>query len=94
MYVVISSTGSKKERSKEDQDQENQNELRDPAMEQEERLLAVDEDLLDDEDKEIMEIKKKEDLVPQGREKTVDKAFTRKLICIDETGKLSFTLMC
>ena len=100
---VVSSTGSKKERNKEDQDQENRNDLRDPAMEQEERLHAVDEDLpLDDEDNEIMEIKKKEDLVPQGRGETIDEACTRKLISIgtdgtdetDETSKLSFTLMC
>ena len=62
-------------------------------MEQEERLLAVDEELHDDEDKEIMEIKKKEALVPQELRETIDEACTRKLISIDETSKLSFTLI-
>lgn len=94
VYVVVSSTSSKKEKSKGDQEQENSNDLRDPALEQEERLLAVDEELLDDEDKEIMEIKKKEALVPQERRETIDEGCTRKLISIDETSKLSFTLMC
>lgn len=94
VYVVVSSTSSKKEKSKGDQEQENSNDLRDPALEQEERLLAVDEELLDDEDKEIMEIKKKEALVPQEHRETIDEGCTRKLISIDETSKLSFTLMC
>jgi len=95
VYVVVSSTSSKKQKNKEDQEQENPNDLRDPTMEQRERLLAVDEELLDDEDKEIMdkEIKKKEALVPQERRETIDETCTRKLISIDETSKLSFTLM-
>ena len=93
VYNVVSSTSSKKEKSKGDQAQENSNDLRDPAMEQKERLLAVDEELLDDEDKEIMEIKKKEAPEPQERRETIDEACTRKLISIDETSKLSFTLI-
>jgi len=88
---VVSSTSSKKQKSEEEQEQENPNDLRDPTMEQRERLLAVDEELLDDEDKEIM---KKEALVPQDRRDTIDKMCTRKLISIDETSKVSFTLMC
>ena len=59
-------------------------------MEQKERLLAVDEELVDDEDKEI---KKKEALVSQERRETIDEGCTRKLLSIDETSKLSFTLI-
>ena len=59
-------------------------------MEQKERLLAVDEELVDDEDKEI---KKKEALVSQERRETIDEGCTRKLISIDETSKLSFILI-
>lgn len=94
VFVVVSSTRSKKEKSKGDEEQENSNDLRDPAVEQEERLRAMDEELLDDEDKEIMEIKKKESREPQERRETIDEACTRKLISIDETSKFSFTLMC
>lgn len=42
----------------------------------------MDEELLDDEDREIM---KKKALVPQERRDTIDERCTRKLISIDET---------
>jgi len=90
-FYVVSFTNSKKQRDKEDQEQENPNDLRDPAMEQRERLLAVDEELLDEEDKEIMKI---EDPVPQECREAINGPCTRKLISIDETSKLLFTLMC
>ena len=91
LNVVGSSTSNVKQKNKEDQEQENPNDLRDPALEQSERLLAVDEELVDDEDKEIM---KNEAPVPQECRETIDELCTRKLISIDETSKLLFTLIC
>lgn len=91
LNVVGSSTSRGKQKNKEDQEQENPNDLRDPAVEQIERLLAVDEELVDEEDKEIM---KNEAPVPQEYRETIDELCTRKLISIDETSKLLFTLMC
>lgn len=91
LNVVGSSTSSAKQKNKEDQEQENPNDLRDPAVEQIERLLAVDEELVDEEDKEIM---KNEAPVPKEFRETIDELCTRKLISIDETSKLLFTLMC
>ena len=88
---VVSFTSSKKPKDKEDQEQENPNDLRDPGMEQRERLLAVDEELPDDEDKEI---RKNEAPALQKCRETINEPFTRRLISIDETGTLLFTLMC
>ena len=90
-FYVVSFTNSKKQKDKEDQEQEDPNDLRDPAMEQRERLLAVDEELLDEEDKEIM---KNEAPVPKDRREDINGPCTRKLISIDETSKVLFILMC
>ena len=60
-------------------------------MEQRERLLAVDEELSDEEDKEIM---KNEAPVPKDRREDINGPCTRKLISIDETSKVLFILMC
>ena len=51
----------------------------------------MDEEPVDDEDKEIM---KNEALALQGHRETSDDPCTRKLISIDETSKLLFTLIC
>lgn len=56
-------------------------------MEQNERLLAVDEERPDEEDVEIMKV---EATVSQDQRQMVDELRTRKLICIDDSSKLVF----
>ncbi len=51
-------------------------------MEQKERLLAVDEERPDEEDKEIMK-----DEATESQDCKVTAGETRKLVCIDETSK-------
>ncbi|XP_078352980.1 uncharacterized protein LOC144637775 isoform X2 [Oculina patagonica] len=78
--AAAKSKQSEKPKSKEVQEEENPNDFREPAMEQKERLLAVDEERPDEEDKEIMK-----DEATESQDCKVTAGETRKLVCIDET---------
>lgn len=67
-------------KNKEDQEQENPNDYRDPSAEQNERLLALDEESPDEDDKEIA---KEECFSSQVH------PCLRKLVCLDENGMIA-----
>ena len=67
-------------KNKEDQEQENPNDYRDPSAEQNERLLALDEETPDEDDKEIA----KEECFSSP-----DRPCLRKLVCLDENGMIA-----
>ena len=71
---------SGQQKNKEDQEQENPNDYRDPSAEQNERLLALDEESPDEDDKEIA---KEECFSSQ------DLPCLRKLECLDENGMIA-----
>lgn len=71
---------SGQQKNKEDQEQENPNDYRDPSAEQNERLLALDEESPDEDDKEIA---KEECFSSQ------DLPCLRKLVCLDENGMIA-----
>ena len=86
----------KKKKSKDNQDQsENPNDFKDPSVEQRERLLATDEEIADEEDKEIANKAK----LPGSRDSSSKGRCLRNLVCIDESSKifvlpqLSYTLL-
>ena len=74
-----------KQKSKDEQDQENPNDFRDPSVEEKERRLAVDQD--EEEEGSV----KDEDTDVKN---TVSDAAisSRKLICVDETSKVVILL--
>ena len=81
-----------KKGTKDEDLQENPNDFRDPSVEHKERLLALDEEIADEEDKEIA---KEEDTTSQDPPHV---QCLRNLVCLDEKGKELFyfsgTLMC
>ena len=74
-----------KQKSKEDSEQENSSDARDPSVEEEERLLALDKDIYDEEDETIAQ-----DVANENQESQDSYCGTgeRKLVCLDETSKL------
>ena len=92
MNVDFSSAGKDKQKSKEDQDQsENPSDFKDPSVEQKERFLATDEDIADEEDKEIATALP----LPQVSTPQVSpsRQCLRNLICIDETSEVLILLL-
>ena len=82
-YLDFSSPGKEKQKKKEDQDQsENPNDFKDPSVEQNERLLALDEEIADEEDKEIA----KSEAVRSVERPSL--RCRRNLVCIDESSKV------
>lgn len=86
----------KRKKSKGDQDKsENPNDLKDPSVEQKERLLATDEVIADEEDKEIA----KKSTFPASRVSSFKGRCLRNLVCFDKSSKilvspqLSYTLL-
>ncbi len=86
-HVDFSSTGNAKQKSKDEQDQENPNDFRDPSVEEKERLLAVDKDITDEEDEDIVK-DVVTDLKEAVSETTNLRLWERKLVCVDETSKV------
>ena len=89
----FSSTERDQKKGKKDEDlQENPNDFRDPSVEHKERLLALEEEIADEEDKEIA---KEEDTSSQDPPHV---QCLRNLVCLDEKGEVLFyfssTLMC
>ena len=78
-----------KQKSKEDSEQENSSDARDPSVEEEERLLALDKDIYDEEDETIAQ-----DVANESQESQDSYCGTgeRKLVCVDETSK--FLMLC
>ena len=74
--------GIAKQKSKDEQDQENPNDFRDPSVEAKERLLAVDKD--EEEEDEDTDLK----TAVSGVEIS-----SRKLICVEEASNV-FMLLC
>lgn len=82
--VYFRSDGITKQKSKDEQDQENPNDFRDPSVEQNERLGAVDKD------------EEEEGIVHEDTE--VKNPFSeaptfRELICVDEASKVFMVLL-
>ncbi|PFX18911.1 Helicase required for RNAi-mediated heterochromatin assembly 1 [Stylophora pistillata] len=71
-----------KRKRKEDPEQENPSDTRDPSVEEKERLLALDKDICDEEDEKIAQ-----DVVHKDQDKRDPSCGTkeRKLVCVDET---------
>ena len=63
-----------------DQGEENPNDYKDPSAEQNERLLALDEESPDEDDKEIAE---------EECFSSQDLPCLRKLVCLDENGMIA-----
>ena len=80
-----------KQKSKEDPEQENPSDARDPSVEAEERLLVLDKDICDEEDVTIAQDIANEDQLKE-RGNSCFGTRERKLVCVDETGKLP--LLC
>ena len=78
--------GIAKQKSKDEQDQENPNDFRDPSVEEKERRLAMDQD--EEEEGSV----KDEDTDLKNTVSGAAISF-RKLICVDETSKV-FMLLC
>ena len=74
-----------KQKSKEDPEQENPSDVRDPSVEGKERLLALDKPICDEEDETIAQ-----DVANEEKERGDSYRGTRerKLVCVDETSKL------
>lgn len=74
-----------KRKRKEDPEQENPSDTRDPSVEEKERLLALDKDICDEEDEKIAQ-----DVVHKDQDKRDPSCGTkeRKLVCVDETSKV------
>ena len=85
-FVNFRSAGIAKQKSKDEQDQENPNDFSDPSVEDKERRLAVDQD---EEEEGSM---KDEDTDLKNTVSGVAIS-SRKLICVDETSKV-FMLLC
>ena len=84
IHLYLSSAGKVKQKKKEDQDQlENPSDFKDPSVEQKERLLAIDEEIADEED---IEIAKTEPSASQDRPSLPQ--YLRYLVCTDETSKV------
>ena len=82
--VYFRSAGITKQKSKDELDQENPNDFRDPSVEQKERLGAVDQD------------EEEEGIVHEDTElkKPVsDARMFRELICVDEASKVFMLLL-
>jgi len=78
--VNFRSVGIAKQKSKDEQDQENPNDFKDPSVEEKERLLAVDKD-----EEEEGSVKEEDtDLNPVSGVKIS----SRKLICVEETSNV------
>ena len=78
---------SDKQKGKKDQDQpENSNDARDPSAEQKERLLAVDEEIADEEDQSIA----KEEDISRKSQAPLSVQCLRSLVCLDETSKFFY----
>ena len=87
-YVNFRPAESDKQKGKKDQDQqENSNDARDPSAEQKERLLAVDEEIADEEDQSIA----KEEDISSKSQAPLSVQCLRSLVCLHETSKF-FTL--
>ena len=82
-----------KQKSKEDPEQENPSDVRDPLVEEKERLLALDTPICDEEDEKIAQDVANEE---QERGDSYIDSYRgtreRKLVCVDETSK--FLLFC
>lgn len=66
---------------KDDDDQsENPNDFKDPALEQRERLLVIDEEVADEEDEDIAKTE------PSGLQCSSLPPYLRHLVCKDESG--------
>ena len=76
---------SDQQKTKEDQDQqENPNDARDPSVEQRERLLALDEEIADEEDQSIA----KEEESSSKSQAPLSVQCLRSLVCLDDAGKV------
>ena len=83
-YVNFRPAESDKQKRKKDQDQqENSNDARDPSVEQKERLLALDEEIADEEDQSIA----KEEEISSKSQAPLSVQCLRSLVCLDETSK-------
>ncbi|XP_078352981.1 NFX1-type zinc finger-containing protein 1-like isoform X1 [Oculina patagonica] len=83
-HQELSPAGNAKQKNKDEQDQENPNDFRDPSVEEKERLLAVDKDITEEEDEEIVK-DVVTDLKDPVSEATNLRPWERKLVCVDET---------
>ena len=86
-YVNFRPAESDKQKGKKDQDQqENSNDARDPSAEQKERLLALDEEIADEEDQSIA----KEEEISSKSQAPLSVQCLRSLVCLDETSKFFY----
>ena len=74
-----------KQKGKDEQDQENPNDFRDPSVEEKERLLAVDKD---EEEEGFVKDKGTDTKNPASGAETF-----RRLICVDEASKVFYAAM-
>ena len=84
-FVNFRPAESDQQKTKEDQDQqENPNDARDPSVEQRERLLALDEEIADEEDQSIA----KEEETSCKSQAPLSVQCLRSLVCLDDAGKV------
>ena len=76
-------SGQQKRKEETDQ-QENPNDARDPSVEQRERLLALDEEIADEEDQSIA----KEEETSCKSQAPLSVQCLRSLVCLDDAGKV------
>ena len=84
-FVYFRPAESGQRKKKEDQDQqENPTDARDPSVEQRERLLALDEEIADEEDQSIA----KEEEISCKSQAPLSVQCLRSLVCLDDAGKV------
>ena len=83
-HLYLSSAGKVNQKKKEDQDQlENPSDFKDPSVEQKERLLAIDEEIADEEDVEIAKTEP-----PASQDGPSLPQHLPYLVCVDEPSKV------
>ena len=84
-FVNFRPAESDQQKRKEQTDQqENPNDARDPSVEQRERLLALDEEIADEEDESIA----KEEESSSKSQAPLSVQCLRSLVCLDDAGKV------
>ena len=83
--LTFSSPEKTKEKKKDDHDQENPSDFSDPSAEQKERLLNIDEEIADDDDKEIAKMETK-----ASEYSDISSRCLRSLVYVDKSSKVYF----
>ena len=83
--LTFSSPEKTKEKKKDDHDQENPSDFSDPSAEQKERLLNIDEEIADDDDKEIAKMETK-----ASEYSDISSQCLRSLVYVDKSSKVYF----